>query len=231
MAGTFDACVPGIAALNPDTTLPDLFITAVHRSDDSGTTNNFADYLFQAAAEVWTPEPSDSFTFESGEGAAQTSGVVSADGQAQAAESAGSAPMSADLRETVSEIMTTISEGTGHEGGPPAPDKGDSTAIRPTREYVVTWDSGDLDKLDQRGGCSISVGLLAHAPGSSFMRGYEHGGGTTSDGAGATRPVGFRRSSVVHLEVPNALTGAHSLSFGSAPACSTFRCVLQSIQP
>ncbi|MFO7691313.1 MAG: phosphate ABC transporter substrate-binding protein PstS [Cryobacterium sp.] len=69
---------PAIAALNPDTALPDLFITAVHRSDDSGTTKNFADYLFQAAPEVWSAEPSDTFPFSSGEGAAQTSGVVSA---------------------------------------------------------------------------------------------------------------------------------------------------------
>ena len=38
-----------IAALNPDATLPDLAITPVHRSDDSGTTENFTDYLGAAA--------------------------------------------------------------------------------------------------------------------------------------------------------------------------------------
>ncbi len=34
-----------IAALNEGATLPDLAITPVHRSDDSGTTENFTDYL------------------------------------------------------------------------------------------------------------------------------------------------------------------------------------------
>ena len=47
---------PAIAALNPDATLPDATITAVHRSDDSGTTKNFTDYLFQVAPDVWTYE-------------------------------------------------------------------------------------------------------------------------------------------------------------------------------
>ena len=36
---------PKIAALNPGKTLPDLTITVVHRSDGSGTTFNFTDYL------------------------------------------------------------------------------------------------------------------------------------------------------------------------------------------
>ena len=34
---------PEIAALNPDATLPSSPITAVHRSDDSGTTENFTE--------------------------------------------------------------------------------------------------------------------------------------------------------------------------------------------
>jgi len=36
---------PAIAADNPDATLPDQDINAVHRSDGSGTTDNFTDYL------------------------------------------------------------------------------------------------------------------------------------------------------------------------------------------
>ena len=39
-----------IKADNPDADLPDLKITAVHRADDSGTTENFAEYL-KATAE------------------------------------------------------------------------------------------------------------------------------------------------------------------------------------
>ncbi|TFD69476.1 phosphate ABC transporter substrate-binding protein PstS [Cryobacterium ruanii] len=67
-----------IAALNPDATLPATPITAVHRSDDSGTTKNFSDYLGQTAPDVWTAEASDTFPFQSGEGAQGTSGVVDA---------------------------------------------------------------------------------------------------------------------------------------------------------
>lgn len=67
-----------IVALNPEATLPAAHITAVHRSDDSGTTKNFADYLGKVAPEAWTEEASDTFPFASGEGAQGTSGVVDA---------------------------------------------------------------------------------------------------------------------------------------------------------
>ena len=45
---------PAIAADNPDLELPDTTINPVHRSDESGTTENFTDYLAQAAPDVWT---------------------------------------------------------------------------------------------------------------------------------------------------------------------------------
>nr|WP_218869240.1 phosphate ABC transporter substrate-binding protein PstS [Leifsonia psychrotolerans] len=67
-----------IVALNPDEKLPATPITAVHRSDDSGTTKNFTDYLNQVAPDVWTEKPADPFPYSSGEGAQGTSGVVSA---------------------------------------------------------------------------------------------------------------------------------------------------------
>lgn len=69
---------PAIAALNAGATLPSTSITAVHRSDDSGTTKNFSDYLFQNAADLWTEEPDDAFPYQTGEGAQGTSGVISA---------------------------------------------------------------------------------------------------------------------------------------------------------
>ena len=68
---------PALVALNPDATLPDEQISAVHRSDDSGTTKNFADYLYQNVPEIWTTEPADAFPYP-GEGAQGNSGVVSA---------------------------------------------------------------------------------------------------------------------------------------------------------
>ncbi|KFF60061.1 phosphate ABC transporter substrate-binding protein [Cryobacterium sp. MLB-32] len=69
---------PALVALNPDATLPSSAINAVHRSDDSGTTKNFTDYLFQTAPSVWTAKGADTFPFQSGEGAQGTSGVISA---------------------------------------------------------------------------------------------------------------------------------------------------------
>ena len=69
---------PAIAATNPDATLPDLAITPVHRSDDSGTTENFTEYLGAAAPDVWTYEADGVWPFEGGEAAQGTSGVVDA---------------------------------------------------------------------------------------------------------------------------------------------------------
>lgn len=70
---------PAIVALNKDAKLPDAAITAVHRSDDSGTTKNFSDYLLQNAPEIWDIEKAeDPFPYATGEGAQGTSGVVDA---------------------------------------------------------------------------------------------------------------------------------------------------------
>jgi phosphate transport system substrate-binding protein len=69
---------PAIAATNDGVELPDQAITPVHRSDDSGTTENFTDYLAQAAPEVWTYEADGVWPFEGGEAAQGTSGVVDA---------------------------------------------------------------------------------------------------------------------------------------------------------
>ncbi len=43
-----------IAKLNPDAKLPDMKIQAFHRSDDSGTTDNFTKYLSKTAEADWT---------------------------------------------------------------------------------------------------------------------------------------------------------------------------------
>lgn len=69
---------PEIASQNEGVALPALAITPVNRSDDSGTTENFTDYLFQAAPDVWTVEPDGVWPFEGSEAAQGTSGVVDA---------------------------------------------------------------------------------------------------------------------------------------------------------
>ena len=68
---------PAIVALNPEARLPDATISAVHRSDASGTTKNFTDYLAQAAPQAWGAEAGDSWPY-GGESAQGNSGVVNA---------------------------------------------------------------------------------------------------------------------------------------------------------
>ena len=69
---------PAIAATNPGADLPDTDITPVHRSDESGTTANFTDYLHEAAGNVWTDDPDSTWPLKTGESGAQTSGMVQA---------------------------------------------------------------------------------------------------------------------------------------------------------
>jgi phosphate transport system substrate-binding protein len=81
IAGIFTGAIttwndPAIAEDNPEATLPATAITPVHRADDSGTTDNFTDYLFQAAGDVWTAEPDGVWPLPGGEAANGTSGVV-----------------------------------------------------------------------------------------------------------------------------------------------------------
>ena len=81
IAGIFSGAIttwndPAIAEDNPDATLPSTAITAVHRADDSRTTNNFTDYQHPAAPEVWTSEADGEWPLPSGEAASGTSGVV-----------------------------------------------------------------------------------------------------------------------------------------------------------
>src|ERR1700742_35831 len=69
---------PAIAKENPGVELPDTRIVPVNRSDESGTTENFTDYLSQVAPKVWTHEPSGEWPVKGGEAANGTSGVVEA---------------------------------------------------------------------------------------------------------------------------------------------------------
>jgi phosphate transport system substrate-binding protein len=69
---------PAIKADNPDVDLPDTAITPVNRSDESGTTENFTDWLSQAAASDWSYEVSGDWPVKGGEAAEGTSGVVDA---------------------------------------------------------------------------------------------------------------------------------------------------------
>ena len=67
---------PEIAADNPGVTLPDLAISPVNRSDDSGTTSNFTDYLAATATTAWPYKPAGVWPVAGGQSAQGTSGVI-----------------------------------------------------------------------------------------------------------------------------------------------------------
>jgi len=69
---------PAIAALNPGVTLPSTAIQAFHRSDASGTTDNFTKYLAAAAPQQWTYATGKEWTAPGGQGAKGSEGVTSA---------------------------------------------------------------------------------------------------------------------------------------------------------
>ncbi|MFC5722647.1 phosphate ABC transporter substrate-binding protein PstS [Streptomyces gamaensis] len=66
-----------IAKLNKDAKLPDLKIQAFHRSDESGTTDNFTKYLKAAAEKSWPYEPAKAWAAKGGQSADGSSGVAS----------------------------------------------------------------------------------------------------------------------------------------------------------
>jgi len=69
---------PAIAHLNPGVKLPSTTIQPVHRSDDSGTTDNFTDYLSQASDGAWKSPASETWPTTKGLNGDGTSGVVTA---------------------------------------------------------------------------------------------------------------------------------------------------------
>lgn len=69
---------PKIAADNSSAKLPDAAITAVHRSDESGTTENFTNFLGTVAPTEWPHGEVGEWPIKSGEAGNGTSGVVAA---------------------------------------------------------------------------------------------------------------------------------------------------------
>ncbi|GCB48051.1 phosphate ABC transporter substrate-binding protein PstS [Streptomyces sp. NL15-2K] len=67
---------PAIAKLNPGVKLPDLKIQAFHRSDESGTTDNFTKYLIATAKSDFPYEGGKAWQAKGGQSAPQSSGVA-----------------------------------------------------------------------------------------------------------------------------------------------------------
>ncbi len=80
IAGIFSGTIttwndPAIAAINPGVTLPATGIQAVHRAEDSGTTENFTKYLAAAAPSAWTFTPAKAWAAPGGVAAQGSDGV------------------------------------------------------------------------------------------------------------------------------------------------------------
>lgn len=67
---------PAIAAENTSAKLPDATIEAVHRADESGTTDNFTKYLSKTAEADWTYSNAKAWKAPGGTGANKSDGVA-----------------------------------------------------------------------------------------------------------------------------------------------------------
>lgn len=67
-----------IAKLNPGTSLPNVAISPIYRSDSSGTTDNFQGYLAAVAPHSWTRGAGSEFQGGVGEGAQKSAGIIQA---------------------------------------------------------------------------------------------------------------------------------------------------------
>jgi phosphate transport system substrate-binding protein len=124
-----------IAALNPGVNLPSSSIQAFHRSDDSGTTDNFTKYLISAAGADFPYSGGKSWQAKGGQSAQGTSGVVAQVKQVQGAITYG------ELSYATSSKLPTVRIATGASAPVPATTGNASKAIAAAQ---VTGTGSDL---------------------------------------------------------------------------------------
>ena len=132
---------PAIAAANSGVTLPDQTIVAFHRSDSSGTTDNFTKYLSAQAASDWTaPHAKDwPASITAGQGAKGSDGV---------ATSVKSTPNSIGYMELSFALSQTL-PGAWIDNGGGAVEPTSATAATTISSATVTGTGNDLSlKLD-----------------------------------------------------------------------------------
>jgi phosphate transport system substrate-binding protein len=101
---------PAIAKDNPGVELPDTRIVPVNRSDESGTTENFTDYLSEVAPKVWTHEVSGEWPVKGGEAASGTSGVIEAVSAGEGAIGYADASQAGELGKALIKVGSTWAE-------------------------------------------------------------------------------------------------------------------------
>lgn len=101
---------PKIAKENPGVELPETRIVPVNRSDESGTTENFTDYLSKVAPSVWTHEVSGDWPVKGGEAASGTSGVIEAVSSGEGAIGYADASQAGELGKALIKVGKTWAE-------------------------------------------------------------------------------------------------------------------------
>ncbi|WP_435298568.1 phosphate ABC transporter substrate-binding protein PstS [Timonella sp. A28] len=88
---------PAIAAENEGVELPDIDVIPVNRSDESGTTENFTEYLAAASNGAWTHEPSGDWPRSGTQSGNGTSGLIDTVASAEGAIGYADASRAGDL--------------------------------------------------------------------------------------------------------------------------------------
>ncbi|HKZ12796.1 MAG TPA: phosphate ABC transporter substrate-binding protein PstS [Solirubrobacterales bacterium] len=101
---------PAIEKDNPGVELPETRIVPVNRSDESGTTENFTDYLSKVAPKVWTHEVSGEWPVKGGEAASGTSGVIEAVSAGEGAIGYADASQAGELGKALIKVGSTWAE-------------------------------------------------------------------------------------------------------------------------
>jgi len=128
---------PAIAAENSGVTLPGEAITPVHRSDDSGTTQNFTDYLAQAAPDNWTYPAAQTWPVQGGEAGEGTSGVVAAVKSGAGTIGYADASQAGDLGKAMIKVGSSYAAPTA-EGAAKALDESDVVSGRPSTDVAIS---------------------------------------------------------------------------------------------
>jgi phosphate transport system substrate-binding protein len=128
---------PAIAAINSGVTLPDAPIAQFHRSDGSGTTDNFTQWLAAAAPDAWPYEPGGDWTAKGGQGSKGSDGVSA---------SVKSTPNSIGYMElSFVEVQGLKAASVDNGGGPVVPNAETATAGLANAKLTPNPDAGKGD--------------------------------------------------------------------------------------
>lgn len=127
---------PAIKALNAGVTLPSTAISPVHRSDKSGTTKNFTDYLSKTAPKDWTAPADEVWPASGGESGSGTSGLVAAVKGGTGTIGYADASQAGGLGEVAIKVGSAYNGPTA-AGAAAAVDASTPTAGRPTGDLAI----------------------------------------------------------------------------------------------